>query len=137
MALLEINWNPNRRQLRQFAVIWVIFFALIGAYCLWAKDSAVAATIIWSVAAVGLAGVVWPGILRPVYVVWMALATPIGWTISHLLILFVYYLVITPIGLGMRLFGYDPMERRLDRSAGSYWTPHDPGAEPSRYFRQY
>ena len=84
--------------------------ALIGAYCLWGKDSLRAAAAFWAVAAAGLVGVLRPGFLRPVYVLWMALAFPIGWTVSHLLLLIVYYLVLTPIGLLMRLFGYDPLE---------------------------
>jgi hypothetical protein len=57
--------------------------------------------------------------------------------VSHLLLLVVYYLVLTPIGLLMRLIGYDPLQRRFDRSAQSYWTPHDPAADDARYFKQF
>ena len=32
MALVEINWNPSRRELKQFGLLWVVFFGLIGAY---------------------------------------------------------------------------------------------------------
>ena len=137
MALLEVNWNPGRRELRQFAMLWLGFFALVGVYCLYGKGSLTAAAIFWGVAAVGLVGCVQPGFLRPVYILWMALAMPIGWTISHLLLLAVYYLVLTPIGLLMRLFKYDPMNRQFDRTAKSYWEPHDPGADVARYFKQY
>ena len=86
---------------------------------------------------VGGIGFVLPGMLRPIYVAWMTLAMPIGWVVSHLLLLFVFYLVVTPIGLAMRLIGYDPLTRQLDRSAKSYWTPHDPSGEAARYFKQY
>jgi len=137
MALLDVNWNPSRRELRQFALLWIGFFGLIGAYSLWGHDSLRAATAFWAVAAAGLVGYLRPGVFRPVYLLWMALALPIGWTISHLLLLIVYYLILTPIGLLMRLVGYDPMERRLDRSAKSYWTAHDPEADAARYFKQY
>ena len=32
---------------------------------------------------------------------------------------------------------YDPLRRRLDPTAVSYWLKRDPPAEPKRYFRQY
>jgi hypothetical protein len=137
MALIEVNWNPVRRELKQFALLWLGFFGLMGAYCLWGKGSPAAATAFWVVAAAGLLGYFQPRVLRPVYILWMALALPIGWTVSHLLLLAVYYLVVTPIGLVMRLIGYDPLNRRFDRSAKSYWTQHDPGAETARYFKQF
>jgi hypothetical protein len=137
MALIEINWNPGRRELKQFALLWIAFFGLIGAYCLWAKGSMPAATVSWIAAVAGVPGYFQPGLLRPVYVVWMALALPIGWVVSHLLLLVVYYLVVTPIGLLMRLFGYDPLQRRIDRTATSYWVAHEQAADPSRYFKQF
>jgi hypothetical protein len=137
MALLDINWNPNRRELRQFSLLWVAFFGLIGVYSLWAKGSPNTAIVLWTVAAAGVIGAIRPGFLRPAYVVWMALALPIGWTISHLMLLVVYYLVLTPIGLLMRLVGYDPMQRKLDRTAKSYWIEHDSSADAARYFKQY
>jgi hypothetical protein len=137
MALVEINWNPSRRELKQFGLLWVVFFGLIGAYCLWFRDSRTAAAVFWVIAAAGLVGLVAPGTLRPVYILWMAVALPIGWVISHLILLATYYLVFTPVGLLMRLVGYDPLNRRIDREAKSYWTQHDSGVETAQYFKQY
>jgi hypothetical protein len=137
MALLQINWNPNRRELRQFAALWVGFFGLIGAYYLWVGDSLTAPIALWAIAAVGIAGWFAPSLIRPLYVVWLALAMPIGWTISHLLLLVMFYLVFTPIGLIMRACGYDPLERRFDRSASSYWHDHDRTTEFDQYFKQF
>ena len=49
----------------------------------------------------------------------------------------IYYLVLTPIGLLMRVFGKDPMRRRLDRTAESYWIERDEAAASERYFKQF
>jgi hypothetical protein len=137
MALIEINWNPCRRELRQFGLSCVAFFGLIGAYCLWIRGSQTPAIVFWAVASVGVLGYFLPSWLWPVYVLWMTIALPIGWGVSHLLLLLVYYLVFTPVGLLMRLVGYDPMNRRFDRAAKSYWTAHESIVEMSRYFKQY
>jgi hypothetical protein len=137
MSLIEINWCPKSRELRQFSLAWIAFFGLLGAYTLWANAALGAAIVLWFVAAAGVIGWFWPRAIRPAYLVLMALALPIGWVFSHLLLAIVYYLVLTPIGLVMRRFGYDPLARELDRSAKSYWTPHDSTGDPERYFKQY
>ena len=54
-----------------------------------------------------------------------------------LILAVVYYLVLFPIGLILRLRGYDPMQRRFDRSAKSYWTPREQEEGTERYFKQF
>lgn len=137
MALLQTNWNPNRRELRQFAALWVGFFGLLGTYCLWVSGSWTVAAALWTISVVGLVGWFAPSLIRPFYVVWLAVAMPIGWTISHLLLLAIFYLVFTPIGLILRACGYDPLERRFDRNATSYWHDHDRTTEFDQYFKQF
>ena len=78
-----------------------------------------------------------PPVRRWIYVGWIYAAFPIGWTVSHVLIAGIYYLLITPIGLIIRATGRDPLLRKFDRSAPTYWTPHPPPGDVKRYFRQY
>ena len=50
-------------------------------------------------------------------------------------VLFVFYAVcIVPIGVAMRLFGYDPLRLKPDAEASSHWQPHEPSPldEPMR-----
>lgn len=65
------------------------------------------------------------------------LAFPVGLVVSFLILAAVYYLVLTPTGLVMRPVGYDPMHRRFDAQAGSYWSPRQSPRDPGRYFRQF
>jgi hypothetical protein len=37
----------------------------------------------------------------------------------------------------MRLMGRDSLGRKFDRSTATYWTPHDPGTDSDRYFKQF
>jgi hypothetical protein len=84
-----------------------------------------------------------PAWLRPVYVAWMAAAYPIGWLLAHLLLAAIYFLLITPIGLVLRLARHDPLARRFDREAQSYWTPRaystrrPDRTDRERYFSQF
>lgn len=137
--MLQINWNPTRRELRQFGAIWLPLFLVIVGAVIYFKTSALSIPIaLWSAAAVAcLFALVAPSTMRPVYLGLTLAAFPIGWTISHVLMAIIFYGVVTPIGLVMRLCGRDPMQRKLDRDATSYWTPHAAETDTRRYFRQF
>lgn len=139
MALIEINKNPSTRELRQFAGIWFpAFCALVGGLLWYKWDLHAAAIVLWCVGGgVAAIGLMIPALMRPIFIGWMYAAFPIGWTISHLLLAMIYYLLITPIGLVMRLVGYDPMQRELDPAAKTYWVKHKQSEDAARYFRQF
>ena len=138
MAMIEIDKNPAPRTLRQFAGLFLVAFGVIGYLVLRRTESLNAALVIWGVAAlVALVGLIRPRAIRLVYLGMIYLAFPIGWVVSHVLLALVLYLLFTPIGWALRLFGRDPLERSFDREAGSYWTVHEQPASMDRYFRQF
>ena len=138
MSAIEINWSPPRRQLRQFAVLQVLFFTCFSLWLALKRDMPTTAAILVAVSAcVGVVGYMWTPLIRVVYVVWMAAVFPIGWLVSHVLLAAVFYLVFTPIGIIMKLCRYDPMQRKFDREADSYWQPREQNEDTSRYFKQY
>jgi hypothetical protein len=139
MAIIEIRKDLSERELRQFAGIWFpAFGAVVGAMLYWKFELPTAAYAVWAVVA-GLAvlGLWQPALIRPVYLGLMYLTFPIGWVVSHLILAVIYFGLITPLGLVMRLFGRDVMQRRFDRAAATYWVPHPPTADVARYFRQF
>ena len=139
MGMIDINRNPSRRQLNQFGLIWLVFFAAVAA-AMWFKlhSPVVTGTLACLAAVVPAVGWAVPAFMRLVFVGMSYLAWPIGFVVSHVLLAAVFYLVLTPIGLIMRLVGYDPMHRRFDPEAASYWIARDGAArEPKSYFRQF
>ena len=81
-------------------------------------------------------GLVKPSILRGAFLTLSYLTWPIGWVVSHVILAIVYYAVLTPIALLLRLFKYDPLTRRMDRGASTYWKPVST-SPIERYFRQH
>jgi len=139
MALIEINRNPTTREIRQFALFWLpaLCFLVAGWLCYRLAAWPAAAGLVGCGLLSGVVGVLRPRWMRIVLMGWMWAAYPIGWTVSHLLMASIYYLVVTPIGSIMRLAGRDPLARKFDRNAETYWTPRAENVDPARYFRQF
>ena len=136
--MLPINRDPSSSDLRWFGILLVVFAGLIGGLSAWRSGSFERASIIWIVGA--LAALVYfavPAVRRPIYIGWLYAAFPIGWTVSHVLMAVIYFGVFTPIGLILRATGRDPLDRRFDRSARSYWISYTPQRDVGRYFKQF
>lgn len=146
--MIQIDWKPQRRQLRTFGLVGTVAFGLLAGLTAWRGGllgltfpAGVACVATWVLA--GLAGVcfalavICPKGLWPLYIVLNILALPIGWILSHVLLIVVYFGLITPIGLVMKLIGRDALARRLDPDAETYWTETEPQPPAGRYFRQF
>ena len=134
--MLRPVWNPNLRQLRQFAAAGVCAGLLFAALA-WRVSPAGRGVMAWGLVAGAFAvlGAFAPLVLRFPYVALMALAAPLGWLISNLLLRVLYYLVFTPLGLLFRIFGRDPLQ--LKRPGGAtYWRPFPSTPGVRGYFRQ-
>ena len=60
--------------------------------------------------------------LKSIYKVWMKLTVPLGWVMTRAILSILFFLVITPIGLVMRIFGNNPLDLKFNReSTNSYW----------------
>jgi len=137
MTLLPIESNPSRRQLAVFGVVWFVAFGVLGGFASY-HGAWRWATALWAAAVtVPAIGCVFPSLLRIVYVGMACLTFPIGVVVSFLVLAAVYYLVFTPVGMMLRLFGYDPMHRRRDADAASYWVARMPAEDVRRYFQQF
>jgi hypothetical protein len=148
MSLIEINWKPDRRQLAGFGTICVIAFAAIGLFIflkhgvigidMVERTAWITAGIFWGLALLcGVLRFVAPSALRPLYVALTAIALPIGFVLSHVLLAILFFGVFTPIGLVFRFIGHDPLHRRFDRDGTTYWVPREPEPDVKRYFRQF
>lgn len=71
-------------------------------------------------------GLLLPIALKPVYWLWMKFAMALGWFNTRLILGIVFYLVILPAGLLMRMLGKDPMARKLDQSMDTYRVASTP-----------
>jgi hypothetical protein len=130
--------EPSGRDLTILALLFLIIPSAIGGLKLWWSGNESGYYWIGVGVSLGLLRLI-PPLFRKVYGWWIALSIVLGYFISRLLLTLLYFLVVTPIGLVMRLVGKDPMERRIDRSAATYWIKRDQEEDYSieRYEKQF
>jgi len=115
------NIKSGRRELRQFGITVGIVLGLLGCFFIWRQKEWCYYFIIISFVFL-LFGLVFPLLLKPVHKVWMALAIFMGWCMTGVILGVLFYLVVTPIGLLMRLCGKDFLDRKFDSTVQSYWV---------------
>jgi hypothetical protein len=140
----EVNWKPDVAERRKFARSLVIGFPCIAMVLIvasWLKTGAwkiQPALIIGGTGLViGLMLLALPGIARPFYVVWYGLACAIGLVVGNILLAVVFYILITGVGIAMRLVGRCSISTRMDKQAATYWKVARPVTDPQRYYRQF
>lgn len=129
--------NPIR-ELRKFSIIMTVFFALLGGLFLWRGRSVYGCFFVLSLLFAGC-GLIRPTVLDPVYKMWMKVSHVIGWFMSRLILLILFYLVMTPTALLLKLFGKQLLDIGFTKnSIDSYWIPKQAGESQERdYERQF
>jgi len=145
--MVEINLSPDEKTLRSFGFIALAGFGVLAllAYKEWAIFAVglgeLRVPVAIGLAALGvvsaLVSLVYPRANRPLFVGLSILAFPIGFVLSYIIMGTLFFLVIAPIGLMMRLLGHDPMHRKTDDDADSYWSPARPARPAADYFKQF
>lgn len=134
MKLIEINWQPTDRQLRQFGIICLV--ALPTVAWLWGGGASIVIVFALIGLMLTLVGLAAPTILKPVFLALTIVATPIGMVIGELAMLFIYFGVFVPFGLFFRIIRRDSLQLRLERGKESYWEPKRQPTDIASYYRQ-
>jgi len=110
---------------RSFGIVMAVAALLLGIFPPFASTlfSATAFSISLLLAVTALAV---PALLAPFNRVWTNFGRVLHRLMSPLMLGVIFYLVVTPTGLVMRLAGKDLLRRKLDRSAKTYWIKRDP-----------
>jgi large-conductance mechanosensitive channel len=114
--------KPDRKQLRQFgivlALVVTVFWWLFAGLQQWRWLAVVVSIIL-------LLSLAWPVAMGPVHALLMKIGHLVSKVVNPVLLGFVYFVIITPMGWVMRHFGYDPMHRDFNPDAESYRQPSD------------
>ncbi|OGP14828.1 MAG: hypothetical protein A2052_08365 [Deltaproteobacteria bacterium GWA2_54_12] len=130
------NIKSSKKELRAFglSVGGVLIAAAVVLY-LFGRGN----FVYFAAAGIALAasGALVPAILLPLQKVWMSFAVIMGWCSTRVIIILLFVLVLTPIGLISRAFGKEFLDTGFDQSRKSYWRHRETAGKKSDYERQF
>jgi hypothetical protein len=102
--MLPIASKSDVGALRSFALTMAIAIPLIFMLVLpWLFEKSIPNWPIAMSMALALMQIFKPSLLYPIYLVWIVFASALGWLNTHLIMFVIFYFIIVPIGLFMRL----------------------------------
>ncbi len=135
MKLVEVNWTPTTKQLRQFGLVCLGALPFLG--WLWSAGSTAMVWLTGTGVGLALVGLTFPMALKPVFIGLMLIALPIGMVVSELVMVLIYFGVFLPIGICFKLMKRDALKRSLDSESKSYWELKKPAKSAGSYYRQW
>jgi len=116
----------DRKQLRSFGLLVGGIFAAIGLAPAIGRGGSPRLWALVLGAGLVLPALFIPGSLRPVRRLWMVLGDALGWVNTRLVLGAIFFGLITPMGLIMRLSRKDPLRRTFDAEAETYRVGRQP-----------
>lgn len=110
---------------RAFGLVFAALFLGIGIWPVFSSHE----VRWWAMGASGLLvclALLLPGILTHPNQLWMKLGLALGKITSTVALTVLFFFVVTPTGILLKLFGKDPMKLRFDPSAETYWILRPP-----------
>lgn len=127
----------ERGSARGFGIIVTVVLSVIAVYQAWSGGSL---WPYWAAAAGLLAGVTLlvPGVLAPFNRLWMKLALALSKALNPIVMALLFFGIVLPTGLILRMLGKDPLRLKWRREAASYWVERNPpGPAPDSLKNQF
>jgi FtsH-binding integral membrane protein len=135
--ILQRAAAPKTASDRSFGLVLAGFFALLGVLSLWRHGERWPLWLGLAVVALAL-GLAAPKRLAPANRIWTKFGLLLHAVVSPIMLGLIFYLCIAPIGFLMRLSGKDPLRRRYEPQADSYWIKRvPPGPQPESFKNQF
>lgn len=130
------NIEVSTKKLREFGLFVGGILAAIGGLLLWRDRPAYP----WFLAIGGtlvVLGAVLPGVLTPLYRVWMGFALVMGFFMSHVILGILFFLVVTPISFIAKLMKNELLDTHFPDTKASYWRVRKQPESMDSYEKQY
>ena len=120
---------------RSFGLLFTVVFLIVAAYT-WFKGFSQSWVQVWLVlAAVFLAfALLFPAVLSPLNKLWFRFGLLLGKVVSPVVLGILFFVVITPVAILMRIFGRDALLMKK-RNVDSYWIDRNPPGPSATSFK--
>ena len=128
----------DKKEQRKFGLLIGAVLVVIALFRWWRHGGEAPLWLFAAAAILVVLGIVLPRVLRwPLYV-WYQFALAVNWVMTRILLALAFFFLITPTRLLVTLFSEDPLKRKWDPDAPTYWE--DPDEHPDdldRYLNQF
>jgi len=115
----------------------LIGFAVLGLLAAWrGGDIRTTSIVLWSIGVVLAAAAFVPGLGRLAYLIVYLPTSIIGYFVSHILLALMFFVVITPLAMILRLMGKDLLRQQRQKNR-THWTPVPGVKTEDSYYRQF
>lgn len=129
--------KSGRGDLRKFGVTMAVGLAVLGGLFLWRRKGE-PMVFFGLAAAFLLLGLTAPTVLRPIQRAWMAFAIVLGWVMTRVILVVLFFVGVTPVALIARIFGKRFLSLKFEPERASYWEPRQkPDRGRERYESQF
>jgi len=126
----------ERKRLKEFGVLMAAVLTGISAYLLFKSRPSSMYTLFAATLFV-IPAYLSPLTLKPIEKVWMAFGEKMSVVMTTILVALTFFLVMTPIGLFLRLTGKDLLDQKLEPEAKSYWKKIEENGPTTRPYLPY
>ena len=127
--------KTGKEDLRSFGVTIGIILLLVAGFLFYREKESFQTFLYIAGVFIGLA-LILPSMLKPIYIVWMTFAVILGWFMTRVILSLLFYVIITPTGLVLRIFGKDFLELKKQSVQGSYWNQRDSNLEKNQNYEK-
>ncbi len=132
------NLHPVKTASDRSFGFWFAAIFLAIALFIWYQSGGLKIWLVVLSGVFGLLAVIKPSLLAPLNRAWTALGLLMGKVVSPIVMGLLFFGMITPMGVFMRLFGKDLLRLKFKPDEKSYWIPRDPpGPEPETLSKQF
>jgi hypothetical protein len=130
------NIKSEKNDLRKFGITIGIVLLIITGFLFWKENESfqifLTIGVVLCVLGIGL-----PVILKPIYWIWMIFATILGWIMTRVILSLLFYVILTPIGLILRMFGKQFLELKYNNNLNTYWNYRESQTQYNNFEKQF
>jgi len=129
------NIKTGKKDLRSFGITIGFILLAIAAF-LFFKDKDSYQTFLYISGALIIFGLIIPVILKPIYLAWMTFAVILGWFMTRVILSLLFFIILTPLGLILRIVGKDFLNQKEQKELNSFWNKRNSKNEKNQNYEK-
>jgi hypothetical protein len=137
MAIIEEikNIKGDKSDWKKFGITMGVILTIIGLFMLWKKNNYYDYSLSLA-AAFFITGLILPSLLKPVYKAWMALSVVMGFIMTRMIMVIIFYMIVTPLRLVASITGKEFLDMKIDKNVKSYWIIREKTQRVKSYYEK-